>query len=180
MTLRYNHIAFFGFFIPYFPSFSNCSARLWAKRVHDVTLRQCRGTGTIKGSCLGLKTSSDCRHKGHPSPERYLRLDTSTDYNVFCFIIIVLPCRTDLYLLYFCSLNHSLIWSCGLLMESFGFIMELYGKIALLFPSYIDHKPFTHCLVKVITLEGCCLCVLTNVHLTCFFFYSEKDKWRLE
>lgn len=153
MTLSCNlTAAVFVFSIPSFPSSSNCSARLWAKRVRDVTLRQCRGTGTIRGSCLGLKTSSDCRHKGHPSPERYLRLDTSPDYDVFCFIIILLPCPTDLYLLYFCSLNHSLIWSCGLLMESFGF--NYMGKLLLLFlPSYIGCKPITYRLVKVITLK---------------------------
>lgn len=57
-------------------SSSNCSAQLWVRRVRGGTSRQCKGTATVGGSCLGSKTSSGCRPKGHALPTRYLRSDS--------------------------------------------------------------------------------------------------------
>lgn len=71
-------------------SSSNCSPQLWARRVRGGTSRQCRGMVSIRGSCLGSKTSSGCRPKGHASPARYSRLDSLHPF--YCLIDDALHC----------------------------------------------------------------------------------------
>lgn len=79
------------FSVPSFPTSSNCSLQLWARKVRGGTLRQFRGMVSIRGSCSGSITSSGYRPMGHASPARYSRLDglhTCLIDDVHCYSIL--------------------------------------------------------------------------------------------